>query len=254
MGIKLLRRADVGAAAIQLEQSVDQLRLVFAAGSRPARAGGIRRAGYMEETVRLVDPLEIEFFGLMSASKEESLAEARTSLQHSSSEPSRFTAIRGSIQNHKVRNQLKNIALEAPASWDNCLETAERCRRQLETDAAVERPAPVKDPVTFLYAIWSILKSGKPECRCNVVHNGKAYLLSTRVTGDLKRGAGFAKRELVSKANAVHVLQGRIEPLNGSGGSDFRLWFDGSNGAPRPIQFDFHARSFLRLTFEAEIL
>jgi hypothetical protein len=251
MGITLLRRTDVGAAVVRLEDSADQMRLVFAAGSRPSRAGGIRRAGYMEETVQVSNPLQIEFFGLMSASKEESLAEARTSLAHSGAEPTRFTAIRGTIRQQKLATQLKTVALEQPASWDNCLETVERCRRQLGAENLTEITAPVANPVTFLYAIWSTLNSGQPACRRDFVHNGKAYTLTAKVAPDAKRGSEFAKRNMVNQADGVHVLHGRIEPHNGAGGSDFRVWFDQSGAKPRVLQFDFQARSFLRLSFEA---
>lgn len=251
MSITLLRRSDVGAASLTIEDSPGQLRLIFAAGSRPDRAAGLRRAGYMEERIQLTLPVQIDFFGLISASREQSLAEGRSALASAPDQAGQFTAVRGAIRHRQVSNRLANLSLPYPAHWDNCLEAVEQCRRQLEQQSLPATPVAMDDPVTFLYAIWSAVNARQTEFTRQFFHNGRAYQLRTRTVEDPKRAHELVRAGLLTDPAALRRLDGRIVPEAGKGAAAFHLWFDSGGTHPRLLRFEFQARSFLRLTFEA---
>jgi hypothetical protein len=247
-GIAVFRRDDVGAGCATVElglHSGDAVSaLQFAAGSRPERARGLNRFGALWETAietsgRLA---ETSGAGFITSSPEKTLDQARTAL-HSAGPaiPCVFTSSSSGF----ARTEVKKGRFLAPGigSWldaPGILSAA-----QQESGPNIQRETHSIGPVaTFLYAIRQAALNSAPQTRSQFCHNGEFCELVT-------------ERAPVSSSSASpygsHVqMNGVILDRAGSKKSEFAIWIDLNDPSGLPTRIEFHARSYLRLTFEAQ--
>ena len=108
-----------GFAAARLQndagQSVESLQ--FAAGSDPDRARGLNRLGFIQETVTTDagGPAESIYTGFMTASEEESFAQAKSALEKNG-DKLQYQGIEGAIHAGAARS--RSVRFETPASWN----------------------------------------------------------------------------------------------------------------------------------------
>jgi len=259
LSVPLVRWPNVGggSSAWREAQAPDSgsLRLLeFAGFSTPARAGGLNRLGFIRELSRTAPdaPLESLYFGLMTASPEETAEEARKALNPTAKEVT-YTAIDGRLAPGEVDTVVAHFS--APAAWSmgNRTELLEDSRRALSSvsprppDFSVPK-APLRP---FLQTLADGLRSTTPQ-DAQFTYAGRLYDLSLQRSEDSKATSNFRSRGLLSaNARAVRV-GGRLRRISGGKETNFRVWIEDGAAEPLPLRIEYQARSYLRLIFEAE--
>lgn len=232
--------------------------LEFAAGSLPERARGLNRLGMIRETVAEADTgiLEASYFGFMTASKEESLGEARKALNNPLAQ-SMFVAIEGQSRPGEAHSRRARFYADAKTGW-NDYDHLER-----EAVAAVRNPAQASGEnrfqsgtsgaaaPTFLFALYRAVSSGESQWKQTYVYSGARYELTTSRKPDSRTGRRFAEKGLVSQPESVIVLSGTIRNLMTGDKTPFRIWTE-KMGRSVPLRIEYQPRSFLQLALEAE--
>ena len=125
LGLTIFRRAGVGGGQASLEETGEgaalRRTLFFAAGSDPKRAHGLNRLGWMREVVLGPDsnPSEATYFGVLSASPEESLEHARKSVDASPSGRGVFAAANGRNSAGHSTSAVTHFDYGAGALWSD---------------------------------------------------------------------------------------------------------------------------------------
>ncbi len=230
----------------------------FAAGSLPERAHGLNRLGMIRETVAEAETgiLEASYFGFMTASREESLGEARKAL-HSSSEESMFVAIDGQSRPGEAHSRRARFYSDARAGWNEC------DRLVHEAEAAIRNPDQTSGESrfptgrsgaaapTFLYALCRAMSSGETQLKQTYVYSGAQYELTTSKRHDPRTSRRLAEKGLVSQPGSVTAVTGVIRNLRTGGRTPFRIW-TGDASRTVPLRIEYQPRSFLQLALEAE--
>jgi hypothetical protein len=253
--VPLLRRAGVGAGtAAWRESSGDDgtMRVLeFAAYSLPERAAGLNRLGFIEERIRLADAgmAEAIYFGLMTASSEESADEARKAL-HSTASQVAYTAVDARIQSHSTETATAHFMAASALSAGHRTQLERMARQAL---AAAPRESvgltPGGETPPFLQAMAQLLRQPNGG-ESQYIYNGRLYRLRLRRAADPKAGEYFRKRGLAS--GPVIAVDGKLQRASGGKPIDFRLWVDESAAHPIPLRIEYQPKSYLRLAFEAE--
>jgi hypothetical protein len=257
-GIPIFSRAGVGAGFAVYEELAEAesrtISLQFAGGSRPDRAKGLNRLGYIQEVVveRNHKPAETAYFGFMTSSPEESLDQAKKALE-SSAGMLPYTAVDGSTGPGTMRSSRARFLFPPSYSWVNneSLIREVRTKFPVESGRPVEANLPAKDvPWTFLYTVAQAAAVPGGKSQWSYVYNRNQYRLRTEKTQDTKMGRKLAEKGLVAQAENVWRLAGAITGPDNGPESTFKIWVE-RNGASRlPMRIELQARSFLRLVFE----
>jgi hypothetical protein len=232
--------------------------LEFAAGSLPERAHGLNRLGMIRETVAEGGSgiLEASYFGFMTASKEESLGEAKKALNNPATQ-SMFVAIEGQSRPGEAHSRRARFYADARRGW-NEYEHLER-----EAAAAVRNPAQASGEnrfqsgtadaaaPTFLFALCRAVSAGEAQMKQTFVYSGALHELTTSKKSDPRAGRRFAERGLVSQPESVIALSGTIRNLLTGDKTPFRIWTE-KTGRSVPLRIEYQPRSFLQLALEAE--
>ena len=228
--------------------------LEFTGFSRPERAAGLNRLGFIRELSRVRESGAVEslYFGLMTASPEETADEARKAL-HPAGKEAAYTAIDGHLARGTVETVVAHFT--APTRWSmaNRDELVARARAALSTTPPrpPEAASGGAEMRPFLHVLADALgEPGSTDSR--FAYAGRAYRLSLEKAADPKATASFRERGLVSSLATVVRATGKVGRETGGKESTFRLWFEASQPRPLPLRIEYHARAFLRLIFEAE--
>lgn len=259
LSIPLVRWPNVGGgSAVWRETELPQKRCVrwleFTGFSRPERAAGLNRLGFIREISRLAEngAAESLYFGVMTASPEETAEEARKAL-HSKAKQAAYTAIDGRIGNGMVKTVVAHF--EAPSQWsvNNREELMQLARKAL--GSAPARPTeggsaggPVRP---FLETLADALRPNGP-AEARFAYAGRFYRLWIEKARDAKATENFRRRGLVGGNAQVVRATGRLKRESGGKETDFRLWVEEGAARPLPLRIEYQARAFLRLIFEAE--
>lgn len=240
------RETDSASGAMRL--------LEFTGFSRPERAAGLNRLGFLSELSREAAGGSGEFlyFGVMTASPEETAEEARKALQSKAKEAA-YTAIDGHLAQGVAETVVAHF--DVPAQWS----VAERNQLVQHAKAAlITAPRRPPDfPVSgqtyrpFLHALAAALRQLSPK-ESRFSYAGRLYRLSVEKDADAKATADFRKRRLIGETASVVRVTGKVRRETGGKESRFRLWIEDGAAQPVPLRIDYQARSFLRLVFEAQ--
>src|SRR5262249_29883505 len=121
-------------------------------------------------------PPEFAFSGLISASKEEGLEEARRSLR-SPTRVARLILARGRSSNGCLRTCTDGIEVPLPHTWVDAAELLGAVISDTPDYAACE--IALDRATTFLAAMRNAALCPQPVFRCPFVHGGKLYALTT---------------------------------------------------------------------------
>lgn len=254
-GVPLLRRPAVGAGTAAWRESRDvdgtTRALEFAVGSLPERAAGLNRFGFIQEKIRLADTgmTEAIYFGLMTATAEESAAEARGAL-HPTAAQVAYTAVDACIRSHSMVTATAHFTAPSALSLVHRTQLQEMARQALaavprtSVDLPVEREAP-----PFLEALAELLRQPRGG-ESRYIYCGRFYSLRLRRTADPKAGEHFRARGLAT--GPVNAMSGRLQRDAGGKPIDFRLWVEESAAHPIPLRIEYQPKPYLRLAFEAE--
>ncbi len=254
LGAPLFTRTSAGGAYASVEKSrtistsrdASAVALQFAAGSSPERAHGLNRFGILREAVVTrerqrqagrADATEVSFAGLMTRAREENLDQARKAL---ASQPNGAECVvaRGRTSESGVQTWIDPTEVGADRNWTNLDETLTAALRR--EPAAAPRETAAGSGTTFLHAMHSAALCEEPVFRRQFMHAGKSYWLETR-------------RRRQWSPDVGGELAGAIYDLNGARRAEFRTWYPAGDESGIPIRIEYRPRSFLRLTFEAEL-
>jgi hypothetical protein len=245
LGIPLYKRAGVGSGQVSVEETGEgaQIRrtLFFAAGSDPKRALGLNRLGWLREAgAGGAAPSETDYFGVMSASPEESLEHARTSVAAPQSGRSPYTAVNGRHTAGRSRSAVTHFEFASGANWsdhgliDEAQATFRGSVQWRETSWPLNHPPP-----TFLFQLADLLRQRAKRAAGQYVYNEQEYSLELETS----REGGRAERLLAVRGGVRNQRTGHQTP--------FRVWIEDAPNPVVPVRIEFQPRSFLRLTFEA---
>ena len=249
LGMTIYRRSAVGDGEASVEESGEgsSLRrsLFFAAGSDPKRAHGLRRLGWMRESVSGPEaaPSQIAYSGVLSSSPEESLEHARRSLTSTpDSSRATFGAVKGRNSAGRSRSATAHFEFDANAVWsDRAL--IDQAHSLFDGSANWRETSwpnlPAQAPPTFLYQLATLLRKRTRSAAGRYVYSEQEYLLTLD-----RRQPGGDRERLVA-------VRGRIRNLRTGRETGFRLWLEDDDSSIVPVRFEFQPRSFLKLTFEA---
>jgi len=253
LSVPLLRRPGVGGGSATWSEEAGVRLLEFTGYSLPERAAGLNRLGWIRELSRLGgDGLESIYFGVMTASPEESAAEARKAL-YSQAQSVLYSAVEGRVAPGNVVTTIAHFTAPAGLSATHRDELLAMARQALS--AAPEKPpefdARATREATFLQTLAGLLLDPSRE-HARYVYNGRLYRLWLRATADPKSTAYFRQKRLVAPDAKVIRAEGRLRRESGGKESSFELWVEEHSARPLPLRIEYQPRSYLRLMFETE--
>lgn len=259
LSLPIFRRSGVGGGSVvwrEWRESAGLIRLLeFAGYSNPERAAGLNRLGFIRETSS-GEPnaiREASYFGVMTASPEESAEEARQAL-HSNATEAAYTAIHGRIAGGQVETATAHFMGPARLSPERRNELLARAEQALAT--AIKKPPEFRAngaiPAPFLHALADALRTpGQGQTR--YVYNGRLYRLWVRHAADPHAAAYFQQRGIIRAGAGVVRVAGKVRREAGGKETEFRLWIEEGAAQPVPLRIDFQPKAYLRLVFEAEV-
>ncbi len=213
--------------------------LGFAGGSWPARAKGLNRLGYYREIVSEEDPaLEASYFGFLSVSEENDLAEARGSVEGSRG-VAPFSVIEGQLGRAPLCRTARFAAPEGSGwpEWSSLLVGALEAVRSAKVGCREAAGA-----MPFLHAVREAIRSRTPQYAQWFAYGGYLHRLETS-----RRPAPHLTDRLGRPAD---VLLGTVHSGKTGQKSRFTLWLEQDPEAVLPLRIELQPRSFLRLSFE----
>jgi hypothetical protein len=253
----LLRRAGVGAATAAWRESSDPdgttRILEFAAFSLPDRAAGLKRLGFIQERIRLTEAgmAEAIYFGLMTASAEESAEDARKALHPTASQVA-YTTVDARIQGNSMETATAHFTAPPEFAAGRRAQLEEMARQALSTvpRQSVGLARGGETPSPFLQALAELLRRPNGG-EGPYIYNGRLYRLWLRRAADRKASEYFRAHGLA--AGPVVAVAGKLQRASGGKPIDFRLWVEESSPHPVPLRIEYQPKSYLRLEFEAEL-
>jgi hypothetical protein len=253
LSFPVLSRSGVGGGSVRWAETADVRLLEFDGYSLPERAAGLRRLGVIRELARTgADGCESIYFGLMTASPEESAEEARRALR-SQEQMVVYTTIAGRVAPGDVETTTAHFTASShvsPAQYEDLMRMAWQA-------LSSEAPKPPElDPRsagvrTFLHALAGLLEDESAR-ETRYIYNGRSYRLSLRRSPDPKAAAYFSGKSLISPDAGVARCEGKLRREPGGKEQSFQVWIESPAARPLPLRIEYQPKSYLRLTFEAE--
>lgn len=259
-GLTLISRNDVGGGFARLVETRsgprNNIRLLFVSGSRPDRAHGLNRMGYIEESVTESNahPSHAEYLGFMTSSAEESFSDAKKALHGPAAGDAQFVASRGEIDSGGARHTVHHMLLPASSRWTDAPHLLGLVEQDLDHPGNDARYADLRhgeQPETFLYTVLSMVRSPAWTNDGTFLHNGKLFHLHAVKRADERTGQRFVENHLLSSPRNAVELTGLIHNVKTGVDTTFRVWFDRTSPNALPLRFEFQPKSYLRLAFEA---
>jgi hypothetical protein len=260
LGVPVFSRTGVGEGYASIDECLEngerRWDVEFGAGSFPDKAHGLNKLGFIRESVMETQNgvrTACAYFGFMTTSQEKNLDEAKNSLAPSG-ETATYSVGCGSVTNDGVDGQTLRINLSSRYNWRDFASIAREVRTAVSAlPLGLRTPLDPQAgiPATFLNAVRSAMSNPTASTEELLIFNGKYYVLRTEKQRDAAMSAQLAKQGVVQSADRIVRLNGTLIPKHAGEKTNFRIWFErGSHNAP-PLRFDYQARSFLRLSFEA---
>jgi hypothetical protein len=256
--LPILRRSGVGGGSVvwrEWGEPAGWMRLLeFTGYSNPDRAAGLNRLGLIRETsCREAGAIrESNYFGVMTASPEESAEEARKALRSNATEAT-YAAIHGRIAGADVQTTTALFRGPARLSADRRNELFAHAEQVLAT--APSKPPEFHTngavPGLFLHALAEALRAPDRE-QSQYVYNGRLYRLWLRHAADPHTAAYFREHGILRAGARVVRVSGKVRREAGGKETEFRVWIEEGAEQPVPLRIDFQPKSYLRLVFEAE--
>lgn len=255
LGVPLLHREGVGGGSVLWRdiEAASVTRLIeFNGYSTPQRAAGLNRLGFIREMTRASGTASAEsiYFGLMTASPEESAEEARKAL-HSGAKEQAYTAIEGRTAGGETATTTAHFAAPAALSGENRAELVESARSALSSVAEVRAAGAVgQTSNSFLQELARLVTTpGRDEGR--YIYAGRPYSMRLVRSVDVKATAYYRERRLIAPPAEVVCVAGALRREAGGKTTEFRLWVPSGTERPLPLRIEYRAKSYLRLVFEA---
>lgn len=261
LGIPVISRTGVGGGYALIEQrretSTRTMSLQFAAGSVPRRAAGLNRLGFIEEMVKREDSgvVGINYFGFMTASKEESLEEGRKALAAGPPGGGAYNVVVGGISHGEARSLRLDLNGGDSSGWATWRRLLSSVRTQTLARKVSGSPETLQTGVpqgtsTFLHTLVDEFTAQPGRSSRQFVYGKWQNRLELERRRDLSMGKSLAARSLTSCPERVMQLRGTIHDAKSGKSSRFLVWYEAGEAAALPLRFELQPRSYLHLTFE----
>jgi hypothetical protein len=259
--INIFTRSAVGFGYAKADEEAGPdgrlLSLQFLSGSIPSRAHGLNRFGFIQEDIEERDHhvcAAAQYFGLITASKEESLAQARVALETKSATTA-FVAAKASIDAHSARYSVRHLDLPSAYRGADAEQLLDEVRAAFDHPENGE-PEHVQSlngrPIgTFLYSVREAMLSPEAKVQRRFIYNGRTFTLLADKREDDKTGHELYAHGLIEQPAHAVLLTGAIRNEQTKDTTAFKLWFDRTTPDLLPLRFEFRPKSFLRLVFKA---
>jgi hypothetical protein len=249
LGLTIYRRAGVGGGQASVEEtdegSSTRKTLFFAAGSDPKTARGLSRLGWIREVVLAEgsNPREITYFGVLTASSEDTLARARKSVASPAPGRNLYNAVDGRNSEGQSRSAVAHFEFASDAKWydERLISAAQSSFGTAAEWRTTSWPAAYGVPPTFLYELTRLFRQRVQHATGRYVYNEQEHRVELEMGPPITEGR--AERLLPIRGKTRNVRTGRQ--------TAFRLWLEDKPDSVLPLRIEFQPRSFLRLTFEA---
>ena len=178
---------------------------------------------------------EIEYFGVLTSSPEESLDSVHKTIAAPPSGRSLFAAVTGRHTPGRSRSALAQFEYPSDAAWSDrgLIEKSQSAFSAGSTWRENARPKwPDQPPPTFLFQLEALLKQ-RAKASGTYVTIEQEYLLE------------------LGTPDHLHAIKGSIRNQRTGNKTTFRVWLENAPDSVIPVRIEFQPRSFLRLTFEA---
>jgi hypothetical protein len=256
--IPLVSRASVGSGYAVVEQSSRTLSLQFGAGSYPENARGLNRLGFIQEAVveeQPGKPAECAWLAFMTTSKETNLDQARKALE-ASGEMVPYSASQGLGRQGRFHSRVDRLEFASKYTWRDITQLVEQARSNM-TALTGDEPQAVANqsdrPATFLYLVRQAILDKRTRTSSSLIFNAKEFRLETQKETDAPASAHFIEKKLVWPSGSVVRITAMLTEKKTGIRTPFRVWYEAGADQSLPLRFEYQARSFLRLTFEADV-
>jgi hypothetical protein len=230
------------------------LSIQFGAGSWPENARGLNRLGFIQETIaeeKPGQPAEFAWLAFMTTSKESSLDQAKKAIE-TSGDTIPYSASQGRGHEGHYGALVERFDFPATYRWSNLSQLIDRARTVMTAGIVEQGSASPDRPATFLYQVRRAILDASPRTTRCIVFNNKLFRMETQKERDATASAHFAERKLALPSACVMRLDAVLTEARTGAKTPFRVWYAaGAEQAP-PLRFEYQAKSFLRLTFEAD--
>ncbi len=170
----------------------------------------------------------------------------------SSATESAYTVIEGRIVGVSSTSALAHFIGPARITAERRMELVTMARRALSAvsvQAAGFTLAQSQPP--FLNALADAL-CGPAQVQSRYVYAGRMYRLWLHKVDDPKATEDFRARKLITPGAKAVRASGKVQGEAGGKETRFRIWVEEGNRRPIPLRIEYQAKSYLRLTFEAQ--
>ena len=256
--IPLVSKSGVGTGYTVIEEAAGRsgrtVAIQFGAGSYPERARGLNRLGFIQE-VAVEDrdaAVDCAYLAFMTTSQEKNLDQAKKALVKAADAVA-YTAAQGFGKGDKCSSRVDRLQFPSRYTWRDIHELIGKAREAMAAPGGEPRElkADGERLSTFLYAVRRALLDSRQKTTGQIFFNSKRFQLQTWKGKDPSAGAHFAEKNLAAAGSVMRLNALLTEQRTGEN-TPFRLWYqEGSEKMP-PLKFEYQARSFLRLSFEAD--
>lgn len=256
LSVPLVSKSGVGSGYAVVEQAGRTIAIQFGAGSWPESARGLNRLGFIQEGVieeRPGYPAECAWLAFMTTSREKNLEQAKEAIATSGGMVS-YSASQGYGRSGRFASRTDRLEFPGHYTWRDVNPLVEKARQAMTGDAPEQGDeAEYADrPGTFLYMVRRAMLDAQERTTGSLVFNQKEFQLDTQKERDASAAAHFAEKGLVSHSAVVTRMSAVLTRLLTGEKTPFRLWYE-AGALPRlPLRFEYQAKPFLRLTFEAD--
>jgi hypothetical protein len=261
LSVTIFSRDSVGfgtASAFEEASPAERvLSLQFLSGSIPSRAHGLNRFGFIQEIIRERDSkfAQADYFGLITASGEESLAQAKAALDTTAGDKTQFVAAQATIDPSTVRYAVRHMSLPSSYRGSNAEQLLNEVRASfLRPEAGQpdrQQALHGESMGTFLYSVRRAMLAAGAVSDALFLYNGKTFNLHAEKRHDQKTGLELLRAKVAVDAASVTELDGKITNQQTGDVTAFRLWFDKAAPDLLPLRFEFRPKPYLKLVFTA---
>jgi hypothetical protein len=255
--IPIVSRPSVGSGYAVVEKASRTLALQFGAGSYPESAHGLNRLGFIQEAVVEElpgQPVESAWLAFMTTSKEANLDQAKRALE-ASGEMAPYSASQGYGFRGRFRSRVDRLEFPSRYTWRDITDLVEKARGSMTALSGEEPRAGSNRPekaATFLYLVRQAILDRNPRTTSSLIFNAREFQLETQKESDAAATEHFAGKKLVPADGSVIRINAVLTEKKTGIRTPFRVWCEAGADRCLPLRFEYQARSFLRLTFEAD--
>lgn len=255
--LPLVSKSSVGSGYAVVEQAGHTLALQFGAGSYPESARGLNRLGFIQEGVieeRPGSPAECAWLAFMTTSQERNIDQAKKALEKPGGMIP-YSASQGYGSKGRFASRVDRLEFPSGYTWRDINPLVQKAREAMAANAEAAEPAEgaaEEQAGTFLYMVRRAMLDERSRMTSCLVFNKKQFRMDVRKEPDAASRAYFATKNVLSLNGTVTRMEAMLTNKVSGEKTPFRLWYEAGAAPTLPLRFEYQAKSFLRLTFEAD--